>query len=81
MMNGNSTLNGRWSENELATIKNVIQGGFTHSNEEGNLINFDSCIYVQDFWDIMRIVYNFPRIYFHNRITLNKLNFAKLSVK
>lgn len=25
-MNGNSTLNGRWSENELATIKNVIQG-------------------------------------------------------
>lgn len=26
MMNGNSTLNGRWSENELATIKNVIQG-------------------------------------------------------
>lgn len=57
MMNGNSTLNGRWSENELATIKNVIQGGFTHSNEEGNLINFDSCIYVQDFWDIMGIVY------------------------
>lgn len=57
MMNGNSTLNGRWSENELATIKNVIQGGFTNSNEEGNLINFDSCIYVLDFWDIMGIVY------------------------
>lgn len=46
MMNGNSTLNGRWSENELATIKNVIRGDLQNSNEEGNLINFDSCIYV-----------------------------------
>lgn len=59
-MNGNSTLNGRWSENELATIKNVIRGDLQNSNEEGNLINFDSCIYVQDFRDILGIVYHFP---------------------